>query len=282
MRRHQDPGPGGLATGSVRDAQLDRDGATISYSVCAAVDGQAAGGPPPLLLTHGYGASAAMWQGNLAALTASRSVITWDICGHGRTSSPADPARYSEAGSVADMAAVLDACGTHRAVVGGLSLGGSLSLAFWLRHPDRVAALILCDTGPGFRRDEPRDQWNARALARADALERRGAEALTNSPEVPSTGQDLQGLALAARGILTQRDARVLESLPGITVPVLVVVGANDTPFRTAADYMTSKIPGATLAVLDNAGHAANMDQPAAFNEAVLDFLSTLPSVAPG
>jgi pimeloyl-ACP methyl ester carboxylesterase len=282
MRRHQDPGPGGLATGSVRDAQLDRDGATISYSVCAGADGQAAGGPAPVLLTHGYGASAAMWQGNLPALAAGRTVITWDICGHGRTSSPADPARYSEAGSVADMAAVLDACGIQQAVVGGLSLGGYLSLAFWLRHPDRVAALILCDTGPGFRRDEPRDQWNARALARADALERRGAEALASSPEVPSTGQNLRGLALAARGILTQRDARVLESLPRITVPVLVVVGANDTPFRAAADYMASKIPGATLAVLDNAGHAANMDQPAAFNEAVLGFLAALPSVAHG
>ena len=274
-------GPCVPADGRVRDGQLDRDGATISYSVCAAADGQAAGGPP-LLLTHGYGASAAMWQGNLGALCAGRTVITWDICGHGRTSSPADPARYSEAGSVADMAAVLGACGTQRAVVGGLSLGGYLSLAFWLRHPDRVAALVLCDTGPGYRRDEPRDQWNARALARADALERRGAEALSNSPEVPGTGQNPRGLALAARGILTQRDARVLESLPGITVPVLVVVGANDTPFRAAADYMASKIPGATLAVLANAGHAANMDQPAAFNAAVLDFLGTLPSAEPG
>ena len=258
-------GPRVPADGRVRDGQLDRDGATISYSVCAAADGQAAGGPP-LLLTHGYGASAAMWQGNLAALSAGRTVITW----------------YSEAGSVADMATVLGACGTQRAVVGGLSLGGYLSLAFWLRHPDRVAALILCDTGPGFRRDEPRDQWNARALARADALERRGAEALSNSPEVPGTGQNLRGLALAARGILTQRDARVLESLPGISVPVLVVVGANDTPFRAAADYMASKIPGATLAVLANAGHAANMDEPAAFNAAVLGFLGTLPSAEPG
>jgi pimeloyl-ACP methyl ester carboxylesterase len=278
VERH---GPGSLADGRVLDGQLDRDGATISYSVCAAADDQAAGALP-LLLTHGYGASAAMWEPNLAALSADRTVITWDICGHGRTSSPDDPARYSEPGSVADMAAVLDACAIPRAVVGGLSLGGYLSLAFWLRHPDRVAALILCDTGPGFRRDQPRDQWNSHALARADALERRGAAALSSSPEVPGTGQNLQGLAHAARGILTQRDARVLESLPGITVPVLVVVGADDAPFRAAADYMAAKIPGATLAVLGNAGHAANIDQPAAFNAAVLDFLGTLPSAATG
>jgi pimeloyl-ACP methyl ester carboxylesterase len=177
---------------------------------------------------------------------------------------------------------VLDACGAGRAVIGGLSLGGYLSLAFYLRHPDRVAALILCDTGPGFRRDEPRDQWNARALARADALERSGASALGSSREVPGSGQNLRGLALAARGILTQRDARVLESLPGITVPVLVVVGEDDTAFRGAADYMASKIPGATLAVLPGAGHAANMDQPAAFDEAVLDFLGQLTAAASG
>jgi pimeloyl-ACP methyl ester carboxylesterase len=85
--------------------------------------------------------------------------------------------------------------------------------------------------------------------------------------------QSASGLARAARGILVQHDARVMESLASISVPTLVVVGAQDTPFLGATDYMATKIPGATKVVLDDAGHAANVDQPEAFNQAVLTFL---------
>jgi pimeloyl-ACP methyl ester carboxylesterase len=73
--------------------------------------------------------------------------------------------------------------------------------------------------------------------------------------------------------MLTQRDGRVISSLPEIKAPALVIVGANDTPFLKAADYMAAKIPHAEKVVLADAGHAANIDQPAAFNEAVMHFL---------
>jgi pimeloyl-ACP methyl ester carboxylesterase len=86
--------------------------------------------------------------------------------------------------------------------------------------------------------------------------------------------RDAAGLAHAARGMLTQRDARVIESLPGITVPTVVIVGANDTPFLAASDYMAAKIPGAKRVVIPDAGHSANIDQPAAFNAALMEFLT--------
>jgi len=76
--------------------------------------------------------------------------------------------------------------------------------------------------------------------------------------------------------MLTQADAQVIESLPGIKVPTLVVVGANDRPFLNAADYMAAKIPAATKVVVDGAGHASNIDQPDAFNNAVVDFLARI------
>ena len=76
--------------------------------------------------------------------------------------------------------------------------------------------------------------------------------------------------------MLTQRDARVIESLPDIKVPSLVVVGADDAPFLAASDYMTAKIPGAAKVVIPAAGHAVNIDQPKAFIEAVLPFLGSL------
>jgi pimeloyl-ACP methyl ester carboxylesterase len=92
--------------------------------------------------------------------------------------------------------------------------------------------------------------------------------------------RDASGLARAARGMLTQRDAGVIETLPHIKVPALVVVGADDTPFLAASDYMAAKIPGAQKVVIPAAGHAANIDQPQAFIDAVLPFLDSLPPAA--
>lgn len=271
-------------------AELDRAGARIHYQVTgpgeAAPAGSAgavgragaagsAGAALPLLLTHGYGSSAAMWEPNLPALSAAREVITWDIRGHGRSGSPADPAAYTQAASVQDMAAVLDACGADRAVIGGLSLGGYLSLAFYLRFPHRVAALLLCDTGPGYRNDEARQKWNDRAMATAGRLERDGLAALGDGARSPDAAHwSASGLALAARGILTQHDGRVIEALPSVSIPALVVVGADDEPFLGAASYVAAKIPGARHVVIPGAGHVCNVDQPELFDRAVLEFLA--------
>ena len=91
-----------------------------------------------------------------------------------------------------------------------------------------------------------------------------------------SLHKSADGLARAARGMLAQVDSRVIECLPEISVPTLVLVGANDEPFLAGTDYMTAKIPGCTRATIEDAGHAANIDQPEAFNEAVGAFLASL------
>jgi pimeloyl-ACP methyl ester carboxylesterase len=253
-------------------ALLNRNGVNLFYDA----DGKD-GDRPPVLLTHGYSSTSEMWRPNLEAFRTGRRVITWDIRGHGQSDSPEDQSLYSTELSVADMEAILDATGAKKAVVGGLSLGGYLSLAFHLRHPERVAALMLFDTGPGFKRDEPREGWNRTAEATAVAYETRGLDALPNRPEVGRVmHRGAAGLAKAARGILAQHDAIVIESLSNIAVPTLVVVGALDTPFLAAADYMAAKVPGAVKAVIPDAGHASNIDQPEAFNRIVLDFLDRL------
>jgi len=249
-------------------AALDRDGVTIHYQAHGPSTDRA-----PVLLTHGYSSSTSMWDPNLDALVAHRQVIVWDIRGHGQSGSPSNPELYSEAASVDDMGAVLDACGADRAVVGGLSLGGYLSLAFHRAHPTRVTGLLLFDTGPGFKNDAARSRWNRYAEATAAGFEREGLGSLSASPEVGTDHHDPAGLALAARGILTQHDGRIIESLPTVAVPTLVLVGADDTPFLAAADYMAAKIPGAVLVVLPEAGHASNIDQPDAFNQEVDRFL---------
>lgn len=250
---------------------LDRDGVAIHFEV--------AGSGPAVLLSHGYSATCRMWDGQIAALRDRYRVIVWDMRGHGESGSPDEPSRYSEALTVGDMAAVLDACGEQRAVIGGLSLGGYMSLAFHLRHPQRTRALMLFDTGPGFRSDKSREAWNERARARAADLEARGLAALGPSDEVrTSRHRGAGGLAGAARGMLTQSDDSVIRSLERIAVPTLVLVGANDTNFLAATDYMADKIAGAAKVVIPDAGHAANLHQPAAFNRAVEGFLAGLPA----
>jgi pimeloyl-ACP methyl ester carboxylesterase len=106
---------------------LNRDGVKIYY--------EHRGAGAAVLLSHGYSASARMWAGQLDALADAYHVIAWDMRGHDRSDSPDDPALYSHEATVADMAAILDACGERRAVIGGLSLGGYMSLAFNLAHP---------------------------------------------------------------------------------------------------------------------------------------------------
>jgi pimeloyl-ACP methyl ester carboxylesterase len=233
---------------------IDRAGVSIHYE---------SHGPdkaPPILLSHGYGATAR------------------DMRGHGQSGDPRDPSAYSQALSVADMAAVLDACGVERAIIGGLSLGGVMSLAFHLAHPERVRALMLFDTGPGFRNPETRRQWNLRAEARARELEEKGlAESVGGAETRLGRHRSAQGLAGAARGMLAQYDSSLIDSLPRIAVPTLVLVGADDRHFLAAADYMASKIPGAQKVVIPGAGHAANLDQPQLFNRTVADFLAGLP-----
>jgi pimeloyl-ACP methyl ester carboxylesterase len=251
--------------------KLNRDGVNIHYEIH--------GSGPPLLLTHGYSSTSAMWQGQIAALAKRHTLILWDMRGHGQSDYPDDAAAYSEALTVGDMAALLDKTGAGSAIVGGLSLGGYMSLAFYRTHPQRVRALLIIDTGPGFKKDEARDAWNKRAHETGDRFEREGLDILKSASRERSSvvHRDASGLARAARGMLTQRDAGVIETLPHIKVPSLVVVGADDTPFLAASDYMAAKIPGARKVVIPAAGHAANIDQPQAFIEAVLPFLDSLP-----
>jgi pimeloyl-ACP methyl ester carboxylesterase len=251
---------------------IDRDGVKIYY--------EEHGHGPPILLSHGYSATCRMWNAQIAALVARHRVIVWDMRGHGESDDPEDPAAYSEALTVADMAALLRHCRIDRAMIGGLSLGGYMSLAFQLAHPEMVRALMLFDTGPGFRNAEARRAWNERARQRADDLQSRGFAAVGQSDEVRATKhRSARGLAGAARGVLAQADDdHIIAGLDKIAVPTLVLVGAEDTHFLAAADYMARKISGATRVTIPNAGHASNLHQPAAFNRAIRDFLAGLPA----
>lgn len=228
----------------------------------------------PIILSHGFSSGAHAWAPNLEELAVDRTVITWDIRGHGRTEVEATPSNFSRMLSIDDLTALVAASGFAKVILGGLSLGGYLSIIVAALHPELVSALLLFDTGPGFRSDVSRERWNAWATAYADRIE---ADGLGVLPDTPVVGRDRHtssaALSLAARYILTQEDSLAIDSLPGISVPTLILVGEEDEPYFAGAAHMERSIPGASSLRIPGAGHSSNMDNPVAFNAAVRAFL---------
>lgn len=242
-----------------------------------AVHHEATGSGPAVLLTHGFAASSHMFASTVADLSTDHTAIVWDMLGHGSSDSPEDPAAYSVTTFLDSMLAILDDVGVEQAVMLGHSLGGYLSLEMAIAHPERTAALVLVDTGPGFRNDAARDGWNEMAEGYARDLDERGLGGLPGSDELSANEhRSAEGLALAARGVLRQSDGHVLEALASIDVPTLVVVGERDKPFLNGSRYMADKIPNATLAVIDGAAHAPPVSHPDEFNAALRSFLDGL------
>jgi pimeloyl-ACP methyl ester carboxylesterase len=158
---------------------IDRAGVSIHY------EARGPANAPPILLSHGYGATSRMWDGQVAAFADRWRIVLWDMRGHGESGDPRDPALYSHALTVADMAAVLDACDIERAVIGGLSLGGVMSLAFHLAHPERVR----CST-PAPASATPRRAGNGTSAPRRGpaSSRKRGCRIRAEGPRRGSAG----------------------------------------------------------------------------------------------
>ncbi len=232
---------------------------------------------PAILLTHGFVASTGMWDGQVAALKDRYRLIRWDMRGHGRTECPNNQVAYGQDITVADMTAILDHLDIETAAIAGHSLGGFMSMRFNVFHPERVRGLILQGCGPGYRSGGSRAKWNERVAGRAKTILEEGYKALNGASEVPvSLQRSSVELAMAARGILAQVDAKVIDSLPTIKVPTLVIIGAGDTYYLQGSDYMASRIPSADYVVVPDAAHGVNLDQPVIVNKAYGDFLDKL------
>jgi pimeloyl-ACP methyl ester carboxylesterase len=241
------------------------------------IHAEVTGSGPAIVLTHGFAASSRMFAANAPALAVDHTVIAWDMPGHGRSEAPDDPSAYSVGSFLDDMLDLVDEAGADRAVFLGHSLGGYLSLDMALARPDRTAGLVLVDTGPGYRNDAARDSWNRMAAGYARQLETKGLAGLPGGEELAASAHTTAtGLVHAARNVLAQHDAHVIDGLASITAPTLVVVGSEDEPFVKGSHYMAGKIPNATLAVIEGAGHAPPMSHAGEFNAIVRQFLDGL------
>jgi pimeloyl-ACP methyl ester carboxylesterase len=255
-------------------SHIKRNGAALYYEAT----GPTSGSGLPVLLTHGFAATSRIWRAQSEAFSARNEFIRWDMRGHGRSGSPPDEAAYSVDETVEDMATLLDQLGHERAIIGGHSLGGYMALAFYLKYPDRVKALFVVATGPGYKSNTPREEWNDMARGLGRRLEKNGLEELRKLDRDmdPADHDSVAGLGRAARGMLVQRDSRIIDSLPDIAVPTLVVVGEKDRGYLAASDYMAGKIPKAELVTIPNAGHAVNLHQTASFNAAATKYFEQI------
>ena len=176
------------------------------------------------------------------------------------------------------MLRLVDDAGAERAVWLGHSLGGYLSLELVLAHPDRARGLVLVDTGPGYRNDQaPATAGTAWPRATATSSRPRALRVCRAATSCSSSvHSSATGLAIAARQVLTQTDSHVVDGLPSIEVPTLVVVGDHDKPFLKGSHYMSEKIPNATIAVIQGAGHAPPVSHSDEFNAVLRTYLERL------
>jgi 3-oxoadipate enol-lactonase len=236
---------------------------------------------PSILFLNSLGTTMAMWEPQLAAFTRSLRVIRCDTRGHGASDAPAGPYSLDLVGR--DALAVLDAAGTHRTHVCGLSMGGQMAMWLGLHAPGRVDRLVLCNTGA---RVGSEDLWADR-VAR---IRSRGMEAVADAvvgrffsdtfrTREPATTARYRAILSAcspdgyAGCCEALRAADLREEVARIQAATLVVAGTRDTATPPAlAEFLRDRIPDARVLVLE-AAHLSNVEQPEAFNAAVIDFL---------
>lgn len=236
---------------------------------------------PVMMLGHSILTSNRMWLGQIALLVQQGyRVVSVDARGHGQSSEPHTQCSMEDL--VADNVHVLDVLEIHLAHFIGLSLGGMVGLGLGILHPDRIASLIICSG----RADAPatfalpwderiaiaREQGTA-ALAEPTAQRWFGNEFLDACPDTARAvkemiaGTSVGGFIACARAL---QGLDYLTRLGSIAAPVQLIAGARDGVLPEAMRELESRISGAQLEVIPNAGHLPNIDQQRVFNDAIV------------
>lgn len=245
---------------------------------------------PLVMFLHGNGFSRLDWHDQLAAFAPRFRAAAWDARGHGASDDYEGPYRFTDVCD--DLARVLDHLGARAAHLVGHSMGGRILLEFQRRHPARVKSLVLASVSA--KREPPlsAEELQTRLARRVIPL-RRGddlaaiAEANTRHYLAPGASPEVFARVRARlAGVRRESYAKTLETVVSyvdfppyeeVAVPCLVLTGAQDPQATPAfARACADAIPGARFALIANAGHMVNMEQPAAFNAAVIAFLEGL------
>jgi len=243
----------------------------------------------PVIFIHGFPFNHTMWDPQMMALPHEIRAIAFDLRGHG--SSEVGDGQFFLEYFVDDLFALMDHLGIDSAALCGLSMGGYIALRAVQREPKRVRGLILADT----RSEADTNEGKLKRAAQAKVVRANGVDAFAGEfLKAVLTSDTLQSNAPVTekvRGMITENSAAGIagtllalatrtdttESLSAISVPTLILVGQHDviTP-PDAARAMHSRIPGSELELINGAAHMSNLENPGAFNAALLKFVKRL------
>ncbi len=254
----------------------------------------ASGRGSPLVLLHGFTGSTDTWAELRPELDREYRVVAFDLPGHGRSSAPENPERYSLDRFAVDMACALDRLSLDGASILGYSMGGRAALRFAERYGERTSALVLVSTSSGIHDETARRMRVASDEALAESIERDGVETFVDrwerlplwaSQQRQSTdwrsglrsqrmNNDPVGLANSLRGAGAGIARPVV--LADIVAPALILSGALDHAYVEHGRKLAAELRNSRMQVIDSAGHAIYREQPESLARAATTFLSGL------
>jgi pimeloyl-ACP methyl ester carboxylesterase len=254
-----------------------------------------AGEGTPILFIHEFGGNHESWEPQMRFFSRRYRCITYAARGYAPSDIPTDLGQYSQAIAVADAVAVLDGLGIARAHVVGLSMGGFTTVHFGLHHADRALSLTVAGAGYGCEK-EFEEYFRGVSLEVADQFEIQGARAFaptygSGASRVQFQNKDPRGWAEFVAGLATHSDIGAALTMRGVQarrpsfwdleaslkqmmVPTLVVVGDEDDHCLQPGLFLKKTIPACGLAILPKTGHTLNLEEPAAFNALLAEFLA--------
>ena len=240
---------------------------------------------PPVLLLHGFTGSSESMAGAADAIGSGWRRIRADLVGHGRSPAPRHVAAFRMEACVGQLVALLDALRLPSVHVLGYSMGGRAALALAVLHPDRVRSLLAVGARAGIADAQTRAARVAADEALADRIEsdgvapfvdewmalplfasqkRLGEQALARA-RAQRLRNDPRGLAQSLRGMGSGAQPDFHDALGELACPVALCFGDEDVRFAEIASELAARIPRAELLPIPEAGHAAHLENPAAF-----------------
>jgi len=249
----------------------------------------------PLVFIHGALLNSDLWTRQIETFSDLFTSIAYDLRGHGRTG-PSDLRRYTVGTFADDLAEILEALELRRPILCGLSIGGMIAQSFAAKYPERVRALVLCDTGVStchYLTDRILNQAIGLVTPTATLLgvpEFRRFTHLVNqcfgdNSWVAQTEKSVDFVANAVRMVNPQEVVKTVTALRKFDssplyrpkIPALIINGESDSPFILRhAKILQQAYPGADYRIIPKAGHLANLDNPEVFELMMLEFLSEL------
>ena len=251
----------------------------------------------PMVFVHEFAGEAASWAPQMRFFARRYRAIAYNARGYPPSDVPEDPAAYSQMIAMEDIKGVLDHLGIKKAHICGLSMGGYATLIFGLVYPERALSLTVAGCGYGsvstdraaFHQDVEvvAKRFEQEGMAAVAQFYSKGPTRVQFIDKDPKGWQEFhdqfargsaKGHALTMRGVQLSRPSvfDLEKSMLNLEVPTLIMTGDEDEPCLEPALFMKRKIASSGLVILPKAGHTINLEDPEAFNRALLDFLTAV------